>query len=66
MGVATGHQRRVAVVGATGAVGSQLVELLRERGFPFSELRLFASPESAEQPLESDDQRYRRAAARPG
>lgn len=58
MSVAAGPQRRVAVVGATGAVGSQLVELLCERGFPFSELRLFASPESAEPPLEFNDQRY--------
>jgi len=58
MDVAAGHQRRVAVVGATGAVGSQLAELLCERGFPFSELRLFASPESAEPALEFNDQRY--------
>jgi aspartate-semialdehyde dehydrogenase len=58
MSSTAGDQRRVAVVGATGAVGSQLVELLRERGFPFSELRLFASPESAEPALEFNDQRF--------
>lgn len=58
MSATAGDQRRVAVVGAAGAVGSQLVELLRERGFPFSELRLFASPESAEPALEFDDQSF--------
>ena len=36
---------RVAVVGATGAVGGVMVELLRERGF--DDLRLFASSRSA-------------------
>lgn len=33
----------VAVVGATGLVGRLVLELLRERSFPFDELRLFAS-----------------------
>jgi aspartate-semialdehyde dehydrogenase len=36
---------RVAVVGATGAVGRVVVELLRERGF--ADVRLFASARSA-------------------
>ena len=36
----------VAVIGATGAVGSELVRLLLERKFPFSNLRLFASAQS--------------------
>jgi aspartate-semialdehyde dehydrogenase len=34
---------RVAIVGATGAVGLELLELLAERSFPVTELRLFAS-----------------------
>lgn len=38
---------RVAVVGATGAVGQEVVRLLEEREFPVSELRLFASARSA-------------------
>ena len=38
---------RVAVVGATGAVGAELLALLEERSFPLSSLRLFASPRSA-------------------
>ncbi len=38
---------RVAVVGATGAVGRELVKILEARRFPLSELRLYASPRSA-------------------
>jgi aspartate-semialdehyde dehydrogenase len=38
---------RVAVVGATGAVGTTMVSILAERGFPVSDLRLIASARSA-------------------
>ena len=38
---------RVAVMGATGAVGTELLELLEERDFPVQELTLLASPSSA-------------------
>jgi len=38
---------RVAVVGATGVVGTTMRALLRERGFPASEIVPFASPRSA-------------------
>ena len=38
---------RVGVFGATGAVGRELVQVLGDRGFPVTELRLFASPRSA-------------------
>ena len=38
---------RVAVVGATGAVGRVMLDLLRERAFPADELVLFASARSA-------------------
>jgi len=38
---------RVAVVGATGAVGQVMLELLAERGFPISELAVLASSRSA-------------------
>ncbi len=34
---------RVAIVGATGAVGLELLEILDERSFPVTSLRLFAS-----------------------
>ncbi len=37
---------RVAIVGATGAVGQELLRLLDERAFPVDSLRLFASPRS--------------------
>ena len=37
----------VAIVGASGAVGVELIGCLEERGFPVSELRLFASARSA-------------------
>ncbi|MEL6228292.1 MAG: aspartate-semialdehyde dehydrogenase [Cyanobacteria bacterium J06627_3] len=38
---------RVAIMGATGAVGTELLELLEERNFPVKELTLLASPRSA-------------------
>lgn len=38
---------RVAILGATGAVGTELLQLLEERNFPVSELKLLASPRSA-------------------
>lgn len=37
---------RVAVCGATGAVGNQMIQCLEERDFPVSELRLLASERS--------------------
>jgi aspartate-semialdehyde dehydrogenase len=37
----------VAVVGATGAVGVELLQCLEQRRFPLSELKLFASARSA-------------------
>jgi aspartate-semialdehyde dehydrogenase len=43
---------RVAVVGATGAVGTVMLAKLRERGFPASEIVPFASARSAGKVLE--------------
>jgi len=37
----------VAVVGATGAVGIEILKCLEERAFPVKSLKLFASPRSA-------------------
>lgn len=37
----------VAILGATGAVGQELLSLLAERQFPLNELKLLASPRSA-------------------
>jgi aspartate-semialdehyde dehydrogenase len=43
---------RIAVVGATGAVGSTMLRLLEARGFPASEIVPFASERSAGRTLE--------------
>ncbi len=37
----------VAILGASGAVGQELIKVLEERDFPVGELRLLASPRSA-------------------
>jgi aspartate-semialdehyde dehydrogenase len=36
----------VGVVGATGLVGAEMLQLLEARGFPIAELRVYASPRS--------------------
>jgi aspartate-semialdehyde dehydrogenase len=42
---------RVAILGATGAVGTELLDLLEQRQFPIAHLKLLASPRSAGQTL---------------
>lgn len=42
----------VAVVGATGAVGNEMITTLEQRQFPVSKIRLFASEQSAGKSLE--------------
>lgn len=42
----------IAVVGATGLVGRKIVQVLEERKFPISELRLLASAKSVSKSLE--------------
>ncbi len=42
----TMEPKNVAVVGATGAVGAEMVETLEQRNFPIRSLRLLASPAS--------------------
>lgn len=37
----------IAIVGASGAVGQELIRLIEERNFPYSSLRLFGSARSA-------------------
>lgn len=58
---------RVAILGATGAVGKELLELLEQRNFPVSNLKLLASARSAGQtirfkgenlPIEAVSDRY--------
>jgi aspartate-semialdehyde dehydrogenase len=43
----SGKQYTVAVAGATGAVGQEMIKILEERKFPVKSLRLLASPKSA-------------------
>jgi aspartate-semialdehyde dehydrogenase len=45
--VSLSESYRVAILGATGAVGTELIELLASRNFPLAELKLLASPKSA-------------------
>ncbi len=45
----------VAVVGATGAVGNEMITILEERNFPIEKLRLFASERSEGKTLEYKD-----------
>ncbi len=49
----------VAVVGATGMVGQKMIEVLVERKFPFTGLKLLASARSAEQVFKIKDNEYR-------
>ncbi len=42
----------IAIVGATGAVGQEMMEILEQRNFPVGELRLLASQRSAGKELE--------------
>jgi len=49
----------IAVVGATGAVGEQMREVLQERLFPVGDLRLLASERSAGQFLDFNERRVR-------
>src|SRR5215212_7184003 len=46
---------RVAVVGATGAVGSTILGVMRERGFPADEIVPFASERSAGRKIDYGD-----------
>jgi aspartate-semialdehyde dehydrogenase len=42
----------IAVIGATGLVGREMIDILIQRSFPFSELRAFASDNSAGELIE--------------
>lgn len=48
----------VAILGATGAVGQEMVQLLLDRKFPINTLKLLASPRSAGKELEFNNQKY--------
>jgi len=48
----------VGIVGATGAVGQELIRLLHERNFPFSSLKLLASGRSAGKEIRYEDKTF--------
>jgi len=56
---------KVGIVGATGAVGQELIGLLLARSFPFAELRLLASTRSAGRSLDVDGKKLTVQEARP-
>ena len=56
----------VAIVGATGAVGQELLQLLHERNFPVAALRLFASVRSAGKLVTCAGKKYTMEEAKPG
>jgi aspartate-semialdehyde dehydrogenase len=55
----------VAVVGATGAVGEQIIRLLAERNFPIKELKLLSSARSAGTKLRFKDREITVEEAKP-
>ncbi len=58
-------QYNVAIVGATGAVGQQLLKVLAEREFPVGQLTLLASARSEGKQIEWQGQNYTVHEARP-
>lgn len=48
----------VAILGATGAVGQEFINLIEERHFPYDELRLLASSRSAGKEVMVDGKKY--------
>jgi len=50
--------RRVAVVGATGAVGQEFINILQERNLPLEEIVFLASPRSAGKKINFRGQEY--------
>ena len=49
---------KVGIVGATGAVGQELIELLHQRNFPFARIDLLASANSAGREITRGDQSW--------
>ena len=56
----------VGIVGATGAVGQELLALLLGRNFPLASLRLFASARSAGKVVECGGRKFTIEEAKPG
>ena len=45
---------RLGILGATGAVGQEMLKVLQEKDFPLSELRLLASKRSAGKEVQTE------------
>jgi aspartate-semialdehyde dehydrogenase len=56
----------VGIVGATGAVGQELLQLLHDRNFPMASLRLFASARSAGKTIAYAGKKFTVEEAKPG
>ncbi|MBU0754789.1 MAG: aspartate-semialdehyde dehydrogenase [Planctomycetes bacterium] len=56
--IETPRTRNVAIVGATGVVGRELIALIEERNFPFSKIRLLASENSTGREIKVRDRAY--------
>ncbi|MFI3291851.1 MAG: aspartate-semialdehyde dehydrogenase [Opitutales bacterium] len=56
---------KIGIVGATGAVGQELINLLFARNFPMAELRLLASARSAGKIVETNGQKFTIEEAKP-
>ncbi|MDA3130561.1 aspartate-semialdehyde dehydrogenase [Aliibacillus thermotolerans] len=52
------NEFNIAVVGATGAVGQQIVRILEEKNFPINELRLLSSKRSAGKKMTFQNKEY--------
>ena len=59
-------QYKLGILGATGAVGREMMKILAERSFPISELHLFASKRSAGKVVEWEGRPVRIEEAAPG
>ncbi len=51
-------KKSISIIGATGIVGRELLRILEERKFPFKELKLFASQNSAGEKLDCGDEEF--------
>ncbi len=50
--------KNIGIVGATGAVGTEILNVLEKRNFPVGDLKLFAAPEEAGQKIEFKGKEY--------
>lgn len=56
----------VGILGATGAVGQEMIKLLEERNFPIDEIRFFASARSAGKKIQFNGNEYEVEEAKKG